>query len=231
MLQSIIAIVMAIVSLFSNWGHMIMPWSRPTNVVTDPAQVLAIYRNIANANQNLDLRRVMNVTEYPAIVPANLRQIIDMALLVDGDNSTGLPGNPAAITPADLASARAETHNNGRTLVVTLVPRAQVDGITGASNEGSVGRTIGVLGAQVTDILNVIFNGIPVLGPVIGALGTAAVQVRYENPRVQLRVDAQTLEIVSADFSYDMAIVVPLVEFFTSDFRIAATYRRTTNLA
>jgi len=231
MIQSIIAIVMTIVALFSNWGHIIWPWSSPSNVVTDPAQVLAIYRNIAAANTDLDLRRVMNVTEYPAMVPNNLRHLIDMALLADGDNTTGLPGSPNAITPADLVSARAETFNRGRTLVVTLTPRPQVDGITGAANQGSVGRTIGVLGAQVTDVLNTIFSGIPVLGPVIGVLGTAAVQVRYENPTVRLRVDANSLRIISADFSYDMTIVVPLLEILPllGDFRLAATYRRTTN--
>jgi len=230
MLQSIIAIVMSIFALFSNWGHIIWPWSRPTDVITDRAQVLAIYRQVANANQNLDLRRVMNVTEYPSFIPNNWRHVIDMALLMDGDNNTGLPGNPAAITANDLVSARSETHNNGRTRVITLVPRDQTDGPTGAANNGSVGRTIGVLGADVTEVLNSIFNGIPLLGPMIGALGTLAVQVRYTNPRIELRVNTADNSIISADFSYDMLIVVPLLELLPfGDMRIGATYRRTTS--
>jgi|GEM_PF-2190103 len=231
MIQSIIAIVMTIISLFSNWGHIIWPWSTARDVTTDRAQVIAIYRQIATANSDLDLRRVMNVTAYPTFIPNNMRQIIDMALLVDGDNILGFPGNPAAITANDLVSARSATYNSGRTLVVSMTPRNQTDGPTGAANNGPVGRTIGVLGADVTEVLNSIFNGIPLLGPMIGVLGTLAVQVQYTNPSIELRVNAQTLEVISADFTYDMEIVVPLLAILGlgNDMRIAATYRRTTN--
>jgi len=233
-MQALLSIILAIVTFFSGIGgafsspgNIIWPWSRPGEVVTDRAAVIAIYREIAAQNPNIELRENIRITDYPSIplVPmGTVRTAVNLAFAFSNTTRDGMPGNPAAIAVGDLRLARAEYFNNGRTVVITLEPNAQTDGFNGQANAGPVGRTIGVLGTQVQGILGVL-AGLPGLGLGADVMSTL-VRVRYVNPTVTIRADTRTGRILSAEYSYDFVLEIPLP--LVPNFRIGASYRLST---
>jgi len=228
--MQVLSILMAIITffggLFGSLGHIVLPGARPNRVVENPAEVIAIYQEIAAANSGIELRESRRITEYPAIPGFDntaIRTAIDLAFLLSNTTHNGMPGNPAAIVPADLQSARAEFFNNGRTVVITLVPHPQTDGFDGQANAGPVGRTIGVMGAQVQGILGALSGfGLP-----LNVLNNV-VRVHYQNPQVTIRADANSGRIISADFSYNLLLELPVP--LLPNLRIGADYSISTSL-
>ena len=223
-MQIITSIIMAIIAfisgLFTTLPHVVLPWSQPTTVVEDRAEVLAIYRDIAAKNTDTELTQSMRITEYPSIPGSSsvaVQTAIDLAFGLTDSVQRGLPGSPANILPADLKSARAEYYNSGRTVVITLVPNEQTDGFDGQANAGPVGRTIGVMGSAVQGPLNTLSGfGLP-----LNVL-SSVLRLHYRNPSVVVRADARTGEVISADYSYTFVMELPLP--LIPNLRVGASY-------
>ncbi|MDR1464650.1 MAG: hypothetical protein LBJ11_05045 [Oscillospiraceae bacterium] len=208
-MQSVIAFFMFIFTLLSSFftgkdtTHLIPPWQKPSVTVSEKADVLELYRQLGEANKNTVFQGTLSLSESPAfgsssaLVKNLLTKAVNDALANASASITGLPGKYKDITAADLESAKAEYFNSGKTLRITLIPKAQTDTLTGPGANGSVGRTIGA-------------QGVPVLQDLLGGLGGASVltggaSLAYQNPQVVIVADAKTLAIVEASFGYDMA--------------------------
>ena len=166
-------------SFFVGLPHMVYPWDKPGKTVTDTAQVLALYQEIAKKNTNTEFREIIKDLAYG--VPgqemkpgpfSKSRKII-----------RGMPGEPAALEATDLISAKAEHYHNGRTVVITLKLR-------GGDNQ-AVSRAIG--GITIERLLEE-------LGETGSALFESPV-LQYKNPSVMIRVNAASGKIVAANYS------------------------------
>jgi len=223
-MQIVISIITAIFTfiagLFTTLPHIVLPWAQPGTVIEDRAEVLAIYRDIAAKNTDTELVQSLRITEYPNIPGANsiaVQTAIDLAFGLADGVQRGLPGNPASIVPNDLKSARAEYFNNGRTVVITLVPNEQTDGFDGQANAGPVGRTVGVMGSQAQGVLNALSGfGLPL------NLLSSVLRLHYQNPSVVVRADARTGAVISADYNYTFVMELPLP--LIPNLRIGASY-------
>lgn len=216
-----------ILNLFGALPHTILPGASPSSSTESKTEVIAIYQGLAAANSDTEFTKAFRITEYPSIAGTTsnaLKTAIDLAFALADETLTGLPGAPAQITAGDLDSAKAEYYNSGRTLLLTMTPKTQTADFNGKSNEGSVGHTIGVLGADIQKPLEAIAG----LGLGFGLSQMSnVIKVTYSEPSVSLKVNANSGKIITAEYSYKLLIEIPLV---LATLRIAGEYSLTKSL-
>jgi len=118
MLHQIFITVMAgwlIVSgFFIGLPNMIMPWDKPGEIITDTAEVLELFQEIAAKNEDTLLMDRFKI-EYDGFFSVEF--VCDII--------KGVPGAPQELAVADIASAKAEYYHGGRTVMVTITPVEQ----------------------------------------------------------------------------------------------------------
>ncbi len=208
-MQRIVALFAAFSLMFSGFfaglPHAIYAWDKPTQTVTDTAKVLALYQKLATQNQATEFREKTKPGD-----------------MVDGNNSflaryanawtqaamwyldpaskviKGLPGAPKNLKTSDISSAKAEYYHKGKTVVVTLKLKDQLDTLNAKSKNKSVATGIG----SMTDKS---FASIKVQVARLGYTLKGAT-MSYTNAKIMVRADAASGKITACDISYHAVI-------------------------
>ena len=131
-LVTIMGVWVMVSGFFTGLPNMIMPWDKPGQVVEDTAAVLELYQDIAQKNGDTQLRDRFKIADAVYAGDAEgmrhpFWDAIDSFFGVEFDCSIlmGLPGSPAKLRAADIASAKAEYYHNGKTVEITIIPRGE----------------------------------------------------------------------------------------------------------
>jgi len=167
-------------------------WQTPERTITDTAEVLALYREAAKNNSDIQLR-LKSTPDYSSLgfIERTQASILYYLLLPEhllaGAVIYGLPGNPSAIRAGDLRSAKAEYYRNGRTLLITLEPRLEKFSNTSQTPAPILKRTMGDL-----------IGGLDLAA---GLVGSNAYRGEVQQSRIKIVINTQSGKIVAADFS------------------------------
>ncbi|MCQ2479651.1 MAG: hypothetical protein MJ120_03340, partial [Clostridia bacterium] len=125
---------------------------------TNKAEVLKYYKLVAAKNAKGAYKTKMAMTSLDggkgavgSLISA-FKPIAVSALEKNSTTSENIPGSPDKITEADWEKATAV--NDGTYTTITVQVKSQTDGANGKSNEGTVGRSIGVLDGVQTALDN-----------------------------------------------------------------------------
>ncbi len=195
---------------------LIQPTVNPDKVITvtsglnstDKAEVLKYYQLVMTKNEKDGLNHNQSLTFIKLDGGSGgIGKFISMfepfakeALAKNSNTYEGLPGVHDKILVSDWASAKAV--NDGRYTTVTVKPVEQTDGPYGKLNEGTVGRSIGVLDgvavavAQI-DGLNVDFQ-------------TGKLFLHYRNPQITIKVDNKTGSLVKGACSWGYRVYIDM---------------------
>lgn len=181
-------------------------WDNPTETITDTAQVLALYKDIAKKNTDTQLREKIVADDLidgreslaysfiQAWAKAGMFFINPQFYQV----RTGVPGNPQSLKASDIVSATAEYYHKGKTVEITLVLKDQVDKSNAKSNNSAVLNGIGSISAES-------FTSLQVQVARLGYTMKDATAT-YTEASITIRADAATGEIVKANYSYHAVV-------------------------
>ncbi len=188
---------------------------------TDKAEVLEYYRMVMDKNekdglghnQALTLEKLDGGSGPVGKFISWFEGVAKKALADNSMSHEGLPGVHDKIRVTDFASAKAV--NDGRYTTVTINLVEQTDGAYGKLNEGTVGRSVGVL------------DGIAVAVAAIKGLevdfDTGEVYLRYKNPQIVIKVDNKTGSLVKGACSWKYKVHVDIKKLDVSMMGISLT--------
>jgi len=189
-----------ITSFFGGLGNSTM--GSPTETITDPAKVLAIYKDLAA--KNTDTKFLQKIAAGDLVDGrSDLFAVIAKTWAKAGmffinprfsEVTRGLPGTPSALTAGDIRNAKAEYYGNRKTVVITFTLPEQVDSSGGSSNNRSVARAIGSISTEE-------FASLKVQVARLGFTMKSAT-VSYRNGSVMVRADVASGKIVKANITY-----------------------------
>lgn len=195
------ALFMAISSFFAGIPYAVRSWDKPGETITDPVKVLALYKDVAAKNKDTQFREKIKADELivgrndPAMNAIAAAARVGMFFINPQFSKTykGVPGKPNSISVADIKSAKAEYFHNGKTLVINIVLKEQIDKTNGKSNNQAVATAIGSITTEEFASLKV----------QVARLGYTMKEasVKY-NGSIMVRADAKTGKIVAANFTY-----------------------------
>jgi len=131
-----------------------------------------------------------------------LEPIVKSTLEKNSSTDNHITGGYQNLTADDVASATAK--DDGKYTTITINLKEQTDGMNGKSKEGHVGHGISVLDGmqQAVDQLN---------GLDVDASG-GTLAIRYNNAKIQVKVDNATGKIVSGTWSYKANVTIDNVK-------------------
>lgn len=131
-----------------------------------------------------------------------LEPIVKSTLERNSSSDNHITGGYKNLTADDVASATAK--DDGKYTTITINLKEQTDGMNGKSKEGHVGHGISVLDGmqQAIDQLN---------GLDVDASG-GTLAIRYNNAKIQVKVDNETGKIVSGTWSYKANVTIDNVK-------------------
>ncbi len=130
------------------------------------------------------------------------KPIVSSTLEKNSSTDDHITGGYKNLTADDVASATAKS--DGKYTTITINLKEQTDGMNGSSKEGHVGHGISVLNGmqQAIDELN---------GVDVDASG-GTLNIRYNNAKIQVKVDNETGRIVSGTWSYRSNVTIDNVK-------------------
>jgi len=192
-------------AFFTGLPHAIKSWDKPTQTITEPAKVLALYKDIAAKNGNTELRERMQASDLIYGRESPLYSLMENwaragMFFINPQRKVikGVPGSPGKLTVADLASAKAEYFNNGKTVVITLKLKDQLDSSGGSSSNRAVANGIGSISQQSFESLKI----------QVARLGYTMknATVKYQNASIVVHADAASGKIAKANFAYNAVV-------------------------
>ena len=159
---------------------------------TNKEEVLKFYQLAAAKNESKKFHQTMTLEELNGGSGAvggainAFTPIAKRALEKNSNDNDGVPGKPEAIKPSDWKSAKAVNDGTYTTINVQVVE--QTDGANGKTNEGTVGRSIGVLdGVQ---------RALDDLDGVTADFSNAQFALKYTNAYIKVKIKNSTGEFV-----------------------------------
>ena len=131
-----------------------------------------------------------------------LEPIVKSTLERNSSTDNHITGGYQNLTADDVASATAK--DDGKYTTITINLKEQTDGMNGKSKEGHVGHGISVLDGmqQAVDQLN---------GLEVDASG-GTLAIRYNNAKINVKIDNETGKIVSGTWSYRADVTIDNVK-------------------
>ena len=131
-----------------------------------------------------------------------LEPIVKSTLERNSSSDNHITGGYQKLTADDVASATAK--DDGKYTTITINLKEQTDGMNGKSKEGHVGHGISVLDGmqQAVDQLN---------GLDVDASG-GTLAIRYNNAKINVKIDNETGKIVSGTWSYKANVTIDNVK-------------------
>lgn len=131
-----------------------------------------------------------------------LEPIVKSTLEKNSSTDNHITGGYQNLTADDVASATAK--DDGKYTTITINLKEQTDGMNGKSKEGHVGHGISVLDGmqQAVDQLN---------GLDVDASG-GTLAIRYNNAKINVKIDNETGKIVSGTWSYKADVTIDNVK-------------------
>lgn len=178
----------------------VSPWAEPEGtpdeVVTDFAEVIALYRGIAEQNANISMREKMSIENMQFTGIAGLFSVLVNTIveaLMSGEEVlvNGIPGAPGEIVPADLVSAKAAYYADG-TVYIALKVKEHAYTLGGVDGGGPTKHCFyDTTVAEVVDEITGFSDSIQLNG---GAT------LSFSNGEIYVIADADTGEIMKAYF-------------------------------
>lgn len=190
---------------------------------TDKAEILKYYQLVMEKNEKdgLGHNQTMTLTKLDGGSGAIgkfiswFEGVAKKALEKNSTSHEGLPGVHDKIKVSDFASAKAV--NDGRYTTVTINLVEQTDNAYGKLNEGTVGRTIGVLDGVAVAIAEI--NGLE------ADFENGEMYLNYKNPKVVIKVDNKTGSLVKGACSWGYQVHVDIKKLDVSMMGISLTLK------
>lgn len=200
------AMFMMIGAFFGGLSNAILVWDKPTQTITNTAQVLTLYKTYAAKNTETEFRERLDSDDlvdgrtdlFSRFINAWAQAAIHIINPRVAEVVKGVPGTPKDLKAGDITAAKAEYYHNGKTLVITLRLLEQVDTYNGKSSSQAVTRGLG-------NISDMSFNSVKVQVARLGYTLKSATMT-YSNASITIRVDVESGKIVKADYSYHAVI-------------------------
>jgi len=202
----IVSLSIMITGFFGGLGNAVFSWDEPETTVTDPAKVVAVYKEIAAKNADTRFReRVdfdllaedseMNWFQKAIAWPVLYLINPNISYGIEGDSVCGAYQNLKA---SDLKSAKADYYKNGKTVIITMELKDQTDYLDGKSTGSAVTSAMHNTSLRT-------FNSVPEQNARAGFTLKNA-EARYENARVEIRADVASGKIVAAKYTYHQTV-------------------------
>ena len=190
---------------------------------TDKEEILKYYQLVMEKNEKdgLGHNQSMTLTKLDGGSGAIgkfiswFEGVAKKALAKNSTSHEGLPGVHDKIKATDFASAKAV--DDGRYTTVTINLVEQTDDAYGKLNEGTVGRTIGVLDGVATALAEL--NGLE------ADFENGEIYLRYKNPKVVIKVDNKTGALVKGACSWGYQVHVDIKKLDVSMMGISLTLK------
>lgn len=171
---------------------------------TDKAAVIKFYQAAAakmggkEKQQKLSLKGKITGDGVVAKLVSLAGGAVNNALSSNSSSSKGVPGAYDKLTASDLVSASAKS--DGKTTTINMTAKEQTDSAKSTWDKGPVGHAIGVLG-DVDQAIKELEKQ-----KVIVDYSGGVIKLTYKNPKLTAKIDNNTGKIVSATWSYDVAV-------------------------
>lgn len=175
---------------------------------TNVDEVLKYYKLVANANKKKEGQYVTTMAlkdlnggsgAVGSLVSA-IKPIGEKALAKNSTANDNIPGTLDKIMAADWQSAKAV--NDGTYTTLTIDVKPQKDGPNGKSNEGTVGRSIGVLDGVQT--------ALDEMGGVSADFASAKFELLYDHAYIHVKVKNSTGELVKGSCEWHHQVNVTM---------------------
>lgn len=171
---------------------------------TDKAAVIKFYQAAAakmggkEKQQKLSLKGKITGDGVVANLVSLASGAVNNALSSNSSSSKGVPGAYDKLTASDLVSASAKS--DGKTTTINMTAKEQTDSAKSTWDKGPVGHAIGVLG-DVDQAIKELEKQ-----KVVVDYSGGVIKLTYKNPKLTAKIDNNTGKIVSATWSYDVAV-------------------------
>lgn len=171
---------------------------------TDKAEIIKFYQAAAakmggkEKQQKLSLKGKITGDGVVANLVSLASGAVNNALSSNSSSSKGVPGAYDKLTASDLVSASAKS--DGKTTTINMTAKEQTDSAKSTWDKGPVGHAIGVLG-DVDQAIKELEKQ-----KVVVDYSGGVIKLTYKNPKLTAKIDNNTGKIVSATWSYDVAV-------------------------
>ena len=190
---------------------------------TDVNEVLKYYKLVAEKNKkkqgqyvtSMSLKDLNGGAGAVGSLVSAIKPIGEKALAKNSTAGDNIPGTLDKIQAADWQSAKAV--NDGTYTTLTIDVKPQKDGPNGKSNEGTVGRSIGVLDGVQT--------ALDEMGGVSADFASAKFELLYDHAYIHVKVKNATGELVKGSCEWHHQVNVTMDNLTVKVTLISATLK------